>query len=138
MRTVIQRPFQCLLAATCAIAEDLDYDKLAETYPANTEGAAWPPVMEWAMQNLSSSLVRLWLRTISWRGSERRAREGSGLLIFKKPTDGLRHAVSYRGRLIVDPREGQRYTSLWQLARAYGVKTTEIEVYRWDRKRLSS
>lgn len=128
MRYVQQRPWQCLLAATAQIDESLDYERLAATYPA---GAAWPPTLEWAMQNLSSSLVRLWLRTMSWRGSERRAREGRGLLIFKKPSGGLRHAVSYQGRLIVDPREGRSYTSLWQLARAYGVKTTDIEVYKW-------
>lgn len=133
MRYVQQRPFQCLLAATAQIDESLDYERLAATYPHSGEGTKWPAVVEWAMQNLSASLVRLWLRTINWRGSERRAREGRGLLIFKKPSDGLRHAVSYQGRLIVDPREGRSYTSLWQLARAYGVKTTDIEVYRWDR-----
>lgn len=66
-------------------------------------------------------------------GIRAKGREGRGLLIFKKPSGGLRHAVSYQGRLIVDPREGRSYTSLWQLARAYNVRTTDIEVYHWDR-----
>ena len=133
MRYVTQRPWQCLLAATAQIDESLDYEALADSFPAKQEGDQWGPAIDWAMARLSPSLVRLWLRTMSWRGSERRARAGRGLLVFKKPTDGLRHAVSYEGRLIVDPANGRRYTSLWQLARAYGVRTTEIEVYHWDR-----
>ena len=135
MRAVRQRPWQCLLAATAQMA-NLDYEKLADSFPVNGPDAKWPEVIEWAIQNLSSSLVRLWLRTMHWRGgATRRTRAGRGLLILTNPASGLRHTVSYEGRLIVDPANGRSYTSLWQLARAYGIRTTEIEVYHWDRQR---